>query len=184
VRKPGKRLQLPRPRTKSSVDLPPAIAEKLHLAHYDRSILHEMTKEELQEHFGWETTDNLRLDRFFRNVIWQFYEQIQAGNPPDFYHKRGFIRGMWYPIKTPMSRHNFKQFKEDLSDTMGKALAKLVEARLCEYKDFQFLDDNQSSRVIGEGNPYVTLPLNCESLPTTCSPPAARFSEVPPRATV
>jgi hypothetical protein len=137
--------------------LPPEIAKRLGLAHYDKSILDEMSKEEIRRHFGWKTTKNLQLDLFFKNVIWQFYEQIQTGNPPDFYHKRGFIRGMWYQIKTPMSTHGFAQFKSDLSDTMGRSLARLVEEGLCTYKDFQFTDDNASARVIGQGNPHVIL---------------------------
>ncbi|MEW5748978.1 MAG: hypothetical protein AB1793_09390 [Candidatus Thermoplasmatota archaeon] len=139
------------------VELPPEIAERLELAHYDRDILEEMSKEEILKHFGWRTTENVELGRFFRNVIWQFYERIRAGNPPEFYYKRGFIRGMWYDIKTPMNNRGFKQFREDRSGTMGTALAKLVEAGLVSYKDFQFTDDNQEARVIGEGNPHVIL---------------------------
>lgn len=154
---PGWKLPPRSPGDPSPPPLPPDVAARLHLAHYDRDLLEEMTKPELVEHFGWTTTQNLRLDWFFRNVIWQFYEHIQAGRPPEFYNKRGFIRGMWYDIKTPMSRHNFSQFKKDLSGTMGRALAELVEAGLCTYKDFQFTDNNQNSRVIGEGNPHIIL---------------------------
>jgi len=158
---PGWRLLKARPGNgrggKPVVELPPDIARRLHLAHYDRDILEEMSREEILKHFSWTTTNNLQLDIFFRNVIWQFYERIQAGNPPEFYNKRGYIRGMWYDIKTPMNNHGFRQFREDRSSTMGKALAKLVEAGLCAYKDFQFRDDNAEARVIGEGNPHVIL---------------------------
>lgn len=143
--------------SKGPLEIPPEVAAKLELAHYDRDILYEMSKDEIREHFGYKTTENLRLGPFFCNVIWQFYAQIQAGRPPDFVLKRGFIRGMWYPIKTPMSRHRFSQLKEDRSDAMGKALADLVTYGMCSYKDFQFTDDNQNARVIGEGNPHIIL---------------------------
>lgn len=154
---PSRRLQSTKSGAKSPIPIPPDVAARLHLAHYDRSILDDMSKEEIHKLFGYATTENLRLERFFVNAIWQFYEQIKAGNPPDFFHKRGFIRGMWYPIKTPMSQHNFKQFREDHSSAMGDALALLVEAGLCTYVDFQFRDDNKSNREVGEGNPHVIL---------------------------
>lgn len=153
---PGWRF-LTKSRGPSLPTLPPGVAQKLGLKHYAKNILSEMSKEEIHRHFGWTTTRNLQLDLFFKNVIWQFYELIQTGNPPDFYHKRGFIRGMWYEIKTPMSSHGFGQFKSDLADTMGRSLARLVEEGLCTYKDFQFTDDNASARVIGHGNPHVIL---------------------------
>lgn len=138
-------------------NLPLELKKGVVLRHFDRSILDDMSKKELLKHFGWKTTNNLRLEPFFVNAIWQFYEQIRAGRPPEFYYKRGYIRGMWYPIKTPMSRHGFPQFREDLSGTMGTALETLVEAKLCTYREFQFTDDNSAVRLIGEGNPHIIL---------------------------
>ena len=148
----------PSPRSdRPLVALPITLKKGVVLDHYDRDILYEMSKEELIQQFGWKTTGNLRLEPFFVNVIWQFYEQIKAGHPPEFFYKHGFIRGMWYPIKTPMSRHGFPQFKEDLSGTMGKALALLVSAGLLTYAEFEFTDENASSRVVGSGNAHIIL---------------------------
>ena len=36
-------------------------------------------------------------------------------------------------------------------------MIKLVEEGLLSYNDFNFTDDNQNARVIGEGNPHIIL---------------------------
>jgi hypothetical protein len=72
-----------------------AILKRLGIRHYGDEDILAMPIERLREEFGYETTGSLKLTIFFRNVIWQLYEFIKAGSPPDFYHKRGFVRGMW-----------------------------------------------------------------------------------------
>ena len=89
------------------VGLTPAVEaalRELGIRHFDDDLL-KMPIAELRKHFGFGTTNNIQIGPFFRNVIWQLYEHIQAGDLPEFHIKRGMIRGMWYHIKTPISRY-------------------------------------------------------------------------------
>lgn len=128
--------------------------EKLKIRHFDRDILTEMTLPEWRREFG-RRGRIFQQKIFLRNVIWQFYEQIQAGNPPDFYHKRGLVRGMWYAIKTPISR--YKSLRKDFYSTMSAELQLMVEKGLVSYADFQFRDYDQERRKLGKENPHIIL---------------------------
>lgn len=131
-----------------------AILKRLGIRHYDEDIL-AMPIERLREEFGYPTTDGIKLTPFFRNVIWQLYELIKAGKPPDFYHKRGFVRGMWYHIKTRISR--YKQLRGHYYGTMSAVLADLVREGIFSYKDFNFRDRDKEMRVLGTENRHVIV---------------------------
>lgn len=141
-------------KTRSSVRAAvPSIASvlvELEIRHFDEDLL-RLSIKKLEGYFG----DPIPMDVFLRNIIWQIYEQIQAGTPPDFYHKRGFIRGMWYHIKTPLSRHN--RFRKDLSGQMGRELQRMVEKGLVSYVDFNFQDKDAAYKAIGLDNPHIII---------------------------
>jgi hypothetical protein len=127
-----------------------SVLKELEIRHFDEDLL-RLSLAKLKEHFG----KDINMEVFFRNIIWQLYEQIQAGTPPDFYNKRGFIRGMWYHIKTPLSRHN--RFRKDLSGQLGRELQLMVEKGLVSYTDFNFLDKDAPYKLIGLDNPHIIV---------------------------
>jgi hypothetical protein len=152
----------PRTRPKKSgrskkAGLTPAVERTLReqgIRHFDDDLL-KMPIAQLREHFGFATTTNLRIGPFFRNVIWQLYERIQAGDLPEFYKKNGMIRGMWYHIKTPISR--YKSLRGDRYNLMLDELATLVRAGLVTYKDFNFRDKDKDNHRIGFENSHIIL---------------------------
>jgi hypothetical protein len=127
---------------------------ELKIRHFDEDLL-EMPIKKLREHFGYSTTDHLRMGEFLRNVIWQLYERIQAGDRPDFYNKHGMIRGMWYHIKAPLSR--YKDLRGDRYSLMLNELATLVRKGLVTYKDFNFRDKDENNHRIGLENPHIIM---------------------------
>jgi hypothetical protein len=133
---------------------PAAILARLGIRHFDDDLL-TMPIEQLRAEFGYATTDSLHITLFFRNVIWQLYEEIQAGNPPDFYNKHGFVRGMWYHIKGRITR--YKELRGHYYGTMDTVLAELVKAGLVSYRDFNFRDDSQHQRILGTENPHIIV---------------------------
>lgn len=139
-----------RPSARSSVPSIASVLVELEIRHFDEDLL-RLSIKKLEGYFG----DPIRMDVFLRNVIWQIYEQIQAGSAPDFYHKKGFIRGMWYHIKTPLSRHN--RFRKDLSGQMGRELQLMVEKGLLSYTDFNFQDKDAPYKLIGLDNPQIII---------------------------
>lgn len=152
---PGWLSWVPRPRKRGAPTDPIADALAAQgIRHFDEDLL-AMPIAELRRHFGYATTDGIRKELFFRNVIWQLHEQIQAGSPPDFHRKHGFIRGMWYHIKTRISR--YKPLRGHYYGTMVTQLATLVRAGLVSYRDFNFRDRDQDLRKLGSDNRHIIL---------------------------
>jgi hypothetical protein len=128
--------------------------EELEIRRFDKDIL-KMSRKEWRQHFGYETTKNIQLGLFFRTIIWQVYEEIQAGNIPDFMKKKENIRGLWYHISSKL--YDYKDLREDRSGLMGNELQTLIEAGLMSYKDFDFKDSDKDQRHIGTENPYIIV---------------------------
>ncbi len=132
-----------------------AILKRLGIRHYGDEDILAMPIERLREEFGYETTEGIKLTPFFRNVIWQLYEFIKAGKPPDFFHKRGFVRGMWYHIKSRISR--YKPLRGHYYGTMSAVLAALVREGLFSYTDFNFRDRDKNQRILGTENRHIII---------------------------
>lgn len=144
---------------------------KLKIKHYDHDILREMTLEEIREHFGYKITSptpkasrkkkkrkhrsEFKIEILLKNVIWQIYEHIRAGQLPEFVKRRGNIRGLWYHIKTRFHRH--KPLRGKYYKTMIKMLVLMVENGVVSYIDFQFRDLAQKEWHIGPENPHVII---------------------------
>lgn len=127
---------------------------RLGVRHFDDDIL-GMKIAELRKHFGYSTSTGIRKQPFFRNVVWQIHEQIQAGRLPMFYIKHGFIRGMWYHIKARIDR--YKPLRGRYYGSMIKALTDLVRAGVVSYRDFNFRDRDEALHKLGTDNPYILL---------------------------
>lgn len=130
----------------------------LHIQHYDEDLL-DLPLAKVQEFFGFSTTKRIQKKLYLMNIIWQLHEKIQAAarpeDRPDFYNKRGFIRGMWYHIKSRID--HLDEFKGDHSGTVTDALTEMVKAGVCSYRDFNFRDRDQDMRKLGKENPHIIL---------------------------
>lgn len=132
--------------------------ETLRIKHYDEDLL-KIPLARVQELFGFPTTGRIQKKLFLMNVIWQLHEKIQAATSPkdrpDFYNKRGFIRGMWYHIKSRIG--HVPDFKGDHSAAVNDALTEIVKAGLCTYLDFNFRDRDAEMRRLGKENPHIIV---------------------------
>lgn len=145
-----------------SKDLEAAL-QKLKIKHFDRDILTQMTLPEIREHFGYPNPNPAIIDKpaafkiqaLLKNVIWQTYEHIRAGQIPEFVKRQGNIRGLWYYIKTRFHRH--KPLRGKFYKTMIKMLARMVEAGVLSYSDFRFRDLDQRLWWVGPENPHVIV---------------------------
>jgi len=115
----------------------------------------DMSLREIREYFGYDTTNGIKKTLLMRNLIWQLFNQIQAGNPPDFYKKQGFIRGMWYYIKKKFSNHH--PLRGDMYNLMSSQLTLMVRKGLFSYADFNFRDRDADSWKLGFDNPHIIL---------------------------
>ncbi|MEW6352353.1 MAG: hypothetical protein AB1646_25150 [Thermodesulfobacteriota bacterium] len=147
-------------RTRSAKALKGSIEEtlaKLQISHFDEDLL-KQDHEWLRRQFPRDSRRILK-EKFFLNAVWQLHEKIQVATTPeerpDFYNKRGVIRGMWYHMKSKID--HIPEFKGDQADRISDALVTLVEAGVLSYKDFNFRDKSEGDRVLGRDNPYVIL---------------------------
>ncbi|PKL77673.1 MAG: hypothetical protein CVV27_04830 [Candidatus Melainabacteria bacterium HGW-Melainabacteria-1] len=115
----------------------------------------QMSLAEIRKYFGYATTDGIQKTLLMRNLLWQLYGQVKAGNPPDFVKKQGFIRGMWYHIKKKFSQHH--PLRGDLYNLMSEQLTLMVRKGLFSYSDFNFRDRDESSWKLGFDNPHLIL---------------------------
>lgn len=115
----------------------------------------DMPLKEIRKHFGYATTRGIKKSLLMRNLLWQIYSQIQAGQPPDFVKKHGFIRGLWYYIKKKFSKHH--ALRGDWYNLMSQELTRMIKAGLFTYSDFNFRDRDESSWKLGFDNPHIIL---------------------------
>lgn len=122
--------------------------------------------------FGYQN-GNTKVDVFLLNVIWQIYRQIQIGQLPEFYLKRGYIRGMWYHLKPRLER--YQGLKGDHYGAMISALTKLVRKGLCGYLDFNFRDRDAETYQVGHYNPHIILLTEKDGLISVVEDLRARY---------
>lgn len=128
-----------------------ATLKTLGIKHYDKNIL-DMSKVDLLKNFG-KSTKNLNKSLFIKNVIWQTYEKLKAGENP-FYI--GNLRSFWYYIKDTMDKVGANK-KGDPYDIVSNMFMVMVKAGLFKYGDFGFDDDNKGSRWHGKRHPHIIL---------------------------
>ncbi len=123
----------------------------LKIRHYNKNIL-RMSKPELIKHFG-KSAKHLNKSLFIKNVIWQTYEKIQAGEKP---FDIGNLRSFWYYIKDTMDRAGATK-KGDPYLIVSDMFMLMVKSGLFKYKDFGFDDDDKGNRWHAKRHPHIIL---------------------------
>jgi hypothetical protein len=125
--------------------------------------IREMGRDELLAHFeDAESVKSRYVDKkkFARNVIWQLYQEIQAGQVPEFARVSCNIRSIYYYLKTAIldNKSVFKK-ADNIYNNFTEAMQDLVLAGLISYKDFNIIDDRRSYRLMPPeyGNTNVIL---------------------------
>ncbi len=127
------------------------ILKKLGIKHYEKNIL-KMLNAELLKEFG-KSAKSLNKSLFIKNVIWQTYERLKAGEKP---FDIGNIRSFWYYIKDTMDRVGANK-KGDGSLIVSNMLMVMVKAGLFKYRDFGFDDDDKGNRWHAKKHPNIIL---------------------------
>ena len=125
--------------------------KKLGIKHYNKNIL-KMPKPELLKKFG-KSAKHLNKSLFIKNVIWQTYEKLQAGEKP---FDIGNLRSFWYYIKDTMDRAGANK-KGDPYLIVSNMFMVMVKARLFKYSDFGFDDDDKGNRWHAKRHPHIIL---------------------------
>lgn len=116
------------------------ILKQLGIKHYDKNIL-KMLNAELLKEFG-KSAKTLNKSLFIKNVIWQTYERLKAGEKP---FDIGNIRSFWYYIKDTMDRVGANK-KGNGYLIVSDMFMVMVKAGLFKYKAFGFDDDDKGNR--------------------------------------
>jgi len=130
---------------------PEEILKKLGIKHYKKPIL-KMPNAELIKEFG-KSAKNINKSLFIKNVIWQTYEYIKAGEKP---FDIGNLRSFWYYIKDTMDRVGANK-KGDAYNIVSNMFVLMVKSGLFQYRDFGFDDDDKGNRWIGGKYAHVIL---------------------------
>lgn len=128
-----------------------SILKELGIKHYGKDIL-TMSNEELLQEFG-RGPKRLNKSLFIKNVIWQTYKRIQAGETP---FDIGNIRSFWYYIKDTMDRVGANK-KGNAYLIVTDMFMVMVKAGLFKYRDFRFEDDDQGNRWHARKHPHIIL---------------------------
>ena len=127
------------------------ILKKLGIKHYEKNIL-KMLNADLLKEFG-KSAKSLNKSLFIKNVIWQTYKRLNAGEKP---FDIGNIRSFWYYIKDTMDRVGANK-KGDGSLIVSNMFVVMVKAGLFKYKDFGFDDDDKGNRWHAKKHPNIIL---------------------------
>lgn len=137
---------------------PSSLASRLRKADVRRYdvLIHDQPKEWLIKNFAAGSKDYpVNVSKLMRNIVWQIRDRILKKEKPPL---RELVRTFWYMyIKPTLSRVDALSNE---SDQYAQLVANIVfmvkDARLLEYKDIGFRDDNQANRRIG-GNANIIL---------------------------
>jgi hypothetical protein len=121
--------------------------------------IHDMTAERLVQEFHHPSTGEIDHRQLMANIIWQYHAwlDIPIGQK---HHKKpvdGNIRTFWYYMKPVLSRVG--GFDPDaLYETMLEVFQDCVDRdRLFHYRDFDFTDEKESLRSIGDRYPHIIV---------------------------
>lgn len=158
--KPKKTKKYVKHEKKTSKKFVARMMKKHGLVDLDTSIL-KMDAKALLKHFA-KKNDAKEIDKdlFARNVVWEFYREIQAGRPPSFVKDGCNIRTIFYTLKVVFAKID-KIFSNvnSIYGNFTQAFKTLVVAGLISYKDFNIMDDRAAFRLLPPpyGNPGVLL---------------------------
>lgn len=126
------------------------ILKKEGIVHYKKDI-RQMSRRELRKNFSFKTSGRLNATLLLKNIIWQAYQKIQAGQAEPV---EGNIRSFWYQnVKPVLSRLGLKTSGERYTSKLYDVFVELtVEHHLFRYTDFGFIDERAHARTIGKTN--------------------------------
>jgi hypothetical protein len=137
---------------------PPTTAQRLAaegIADYPQD-LRQLSAAELRRLFAFANSGKINATRVIKNLIWQAYTAIRAGQRPPI---AGNFRSFWYTdIKPVLSRLGVPVEGRRATELVYDAFVELVtQHRLFHYRDFGFLDEGAQTRAVGQANGTVIL---------------------------
>jgi hypothetical protein len=118
--------------------------------------LRELSAADLQRLFAFTSSGKINATRVIKNLIWQAYTAIRAGQRPPI---AGNLRSFWYTdIKPVLSRLGVPVEGRRATELVYDAFVELVTRhRLFHYRDLGFLDEGAQTRAVGQANGTVIL---------------------------
>lgn len=111
-------------------------------------IIHDQDRDWLQENFAKGATKfPVNVSALVRNILWQTYERIKAGEREPF---EELIRTFWYThIKPTLTRADALSEEADQANEVSEELVRLVvDEELFDYADIGFRDENEANRTV------------------------------------
>jgi len=118
--------------------------------------LRQLSAAELRRLFAFASSGKINATRVIKNLIWQAYTAIRAGQRPPI---AGNLRSFWYTDVQPvLSRLGVPVEGRRATELVYDAFVELVmQHRLFHYRDFGFLDEGAQTRAVGQANGTVIL---------------------------
>ena len=120
----------------------------------DKWDIKKFSRERMVKYFRQVGISEIDKRKVIKNIIYQLYEWIKKGIEP---LSDGNIRSLWYRIKSVLSYHSNVLEPGDVDIFYDVLTGMIEEESLFKYKDFGFMDMNESYRGIGEVKPEVVL---------------------------
>jgi hypothetical protein len=118
--------------------------------------LRQLSAAELRQLFAFASSGKINATRVIKNLIWQAYTAIRAGQRPPI---AGNLRSFWYTdVKPVLSRLGVPVEGRRATELVYDAFVELVTRHhLFHYRDLGFLDEGAQTRAVGQANGTVIL---------------------------
>lgn len=118
--------------------------------------LRQLSAEELGRLFAFASSGKINATRVIKNLIWQAYTAIRAGQRPPL---AGNLRSFWYTdVKPVLSRLGIPVEGRRATELVYDAFVELVTRHhLFHYRDLGFLEEGAQTRAVGQTNGTVIL---------------------------
>ena len=118
--------------------------------------LRQLSAAELRRLFAFTSSGKINATRVIKNLIWQAYTAIRAGQRPPI---AGNLRSFWYTdVKPVLSRLGVPVEGRRATELVYDAFVELVTRHhLFHYRDLGFLDEGAQTRAVGQTNGTVIL---------------------------
>jgi hypothetical protein len=118
--------------------------------------LRQLSAAELRRLFAFASSGKINATRVIKNLIWQAYTAIRAGQRPPV---AGNLRSFWYTdVKPVLSRLGVPVEGRRATELVYDAFVELVTRHhLFHYRDLGFLDEGAQTRAVGQTNGTVIL---------------------------
>jgi hypothetical protein len=113
-----------------------------------------MPIEELKNNFKYQSTGEFNIREFMANMIWEYYNLLQAGKRDPI---EGNIRTFWYYLKPTLSKAVTIDSMSQYGIMINTFRDLIVNHRLFKYKDFGFISDSEGNYILGNQHPNIIL---------------------------